>query len=98
MVCCSTGLLRGAERPPVSHASGNHSGNGVGGALLGWHCQWDGQREGSAPQVMLAEEVGLHNTLHIHVVYTRKLGQSMTCFSPPFAAPGYDWSGWLAQQ
>src|SRR5215813_7521949 len=39
---------------------------------------------GSAPQVMLADEWGLHNTLNIHVVYTRNLGQSITGLSLPF--------------
>jgi catechol 2,3-dioxygenase-like lactoylglutathione lyase family enzyme len=32
---------------------------------------------------MLADELALHNTLNINVVYVRKLGQSITCLSLP---------------
>jgi hypothetical protein len=32
---------------------------------------------------MLVDELALHNTLNINVVYVRKLGQSITCLSLP---------------
>lgn len=46
-----------------------------------------GSRKGSAIQGMLAGERLPRNTLNINVVYTRTLGQSITCLSLPRSCP-----------
>ena len=42
---------------------------------------------------MLADELALHNTLNINVVYVRKLGQSITCLSLPMTGQPYPQDG-----
>src|SRR5262245_61280493 len=70
-----------AGRPQHHREGGQGAWDG-----MGTHGRWQrpftflySSSHGSAIQVMLAGEHLSRNTLNINVVYTRKLGQSITC-------------------
>jgi hypothetical protein len=86
---CGFSVLLALQRvsycPRISHGEPRRTHRPRWSARNGQTPPPSGRCIGSAPQVMLADELGLHNPLNIHVVYTRKLGQSITCLSLPMS-------------